>query len=1129
MKRKIIIKKLAYSLAVAGLATHIYTNAAPLNFATYPAGSASIEPAPNVIISVDDSGSMGASGISALKTALKDTFAASNIPDKRLRIAWQSMNRCNGIPSNSTSCGSRNSMKILEGTHRSNFLTWVDTLTAKGGTPSHQMVRNAGDYLKNTPLNRDSPWAEVPGTRLGNVLSCRKSFHIFMTDGGWNSSTSSTTTNIDGDRDLTGYKTISPGNIDGTNATFPDKKSYVASSTQTKIYSDLWGSTSQTCSNRTSCSTDGINTLADLSFYYWATDLRDDIPNKVKPIIKKSGSEIFKNSRNQNIEIEEYWNPKNNPATWQSLTTYTIGFNDAATWTGTPIWGGDTYSGDYSKLITGDLSWPSPLCKSDNTPSDNGTFSCDGVYNKTTSGYNANENNRKKELWHMAINGRGKFIPATTSDDLKNAFKDIVSNIIEDTSQPLTGYASSSSSISTQDAKLYTATYEANGWKGAIYSQIAATDTGVLSANSAWGNNINNRLPTTADKLDARTGQIASRLVLTTNGSSGISFNYANLSNAQKSSLTTSLGTNATTADKTSLGTAIADFIRGDITNNGGTVQNFNFRTRNSIQGDIVNSAIWYTGSPSQGYNQSGYSAFAARYKTRIPMLYVGGNDGMLHGFSAIDGQEKISYIPEGIISRLPQLANSSYTHQYYVDGSAFTGDIVVNSTSSDLADRWRTMLVGSLGAGGKGYFVLDVTQPGSTVNNGYASNFSTANAESIVILDKTATTDADIGYIFSTPVVSDYNAQISTQIVKMNNDRWAVVMGNGINSTNERPVLLVQYLDGQKELVKITAASSGTNASSNGLSAPRLVDLNGDGTPDIIYAGDLRGNLWKFDLSSSNPQNWGIAFSGQPLFTASHTANNATTLQPITTAPLVRVSESTAGLMVAFGTGINVTEGDRTDTSVQSFYSVVDNTRYKLCAADQTSCTVGKVIIDTNAATPTVVVKSNLVARTFSNTATAGTGNSQGQNFWAMGTQSELNYQNSKGWYFNFPETGERVLRNPKFYSATSNIIDILSDVPASGGNIEGETCEPTSTPAKAWRSLLGIEFGLKPTQQLLDTNGDGLYNSADSGTNRTTSSPREISLSTRAGKINIGTQQTTNTGKLINPVTSLNWRQLQ
>jgi len=232
---------------------------------------------------------------------------------------------------------------------------------------------------------------------------------------------------------------------------------------------------------------------------------------------------------------------------------------------------------------------------------------------------------------------------------------------------------------------------------------------------------------------------------------------------------------------------------------------------------------------------------------------------------------------------------------------------------------------------------------------------------------------------------------------------------------------------------------------------------------------------------------------------------------------------------MVAFGTGINVTEGDRTDASVQSFYSVVDNTRYKLCAADQTSCTAGKVIIDTNAATPTVVAKSNLVARTFSSTATAGTGNSQGQNFWGMGTQSELNYLNSKGWYFNFPVTGERVLRNPRFYSAASNIIDILSDVPASGGNVEGETCEPTSTPAKAWRSLLGIEFGLKPVQQLLDTNGDGLYNSADSGTNRTTSSPREISLGTRGGKINIGTQQTSNTGKLSNPVTSLNWRQLQ
>lgn len=1106
---------------LAGLLTPHYVLSTPLSLVQRPAGSASVEPAPNVIISVDDSGSMGASGISSLKSALKDTFAASNIPDNRLRIAWQSMNGCDGIPSSSSNCSNKNTLKILDTAHRTNFLTWVDTLVASGGTPSHKMVRNAGDFLMRTDLGINSPWAEIPGTRTGNILSCRKSFHIFMTDGGWNGSAKTTNAMIDADRDT--YPAITKTNIDNISTPLPDGvNTYDPSQPYANIYKDDWGG-EYTRSNKK----DAINTLSDLAFYYWSRDLQPSIANEVKPIIKISDQKTITGSNNRSITFSPYWNPENNPATWQNLITYTIGFNNAASWGSLLTWGGTTHSGaDYNDLATGAKKWPTVLCNNSNNYAANGNQACDG-----STGYNAyiNRDNRTTELWHMAINSRGKFVPASNSEDLKNAFKDIVSSIIEDTTQPVTGYAGSSDSINGNDAKLYTSTYDANGWKGAVSSQIITTETGALSDNTDWGVNTSNRAANTADKLNARISQISSRLILSSNGIGGISFNYTNLGDAQKTSLTASLASNATSAARTALGTAIADFIRGDNSNYGKTVQGLTFRTRTSIQGDIVNSSIWYTGAPSQGYSQAGYALFAERHSTRTPMLYVGGNDGMLHGFSALDGQERIAYVPQGVIANLPQLANSSYSHRYFVDGSAFSGDVDIGSTSSNAADRWRTMLIGSLGAGGKGYFVLDVTQPGATVSSGYASNFSTSNAGGLVVMDNTAGTDADIGNIFSAPVVSEYNSQISTQVVKMNNNRWAVVMGNGINSTNERPVLLIQYLDGSKELLKITAASSGANASSNGLAAPRLVDLNADGTPDIIYAGDLRGNLWKFNVASDTSQNWGVAFNGSPLFTASYTANNATTIQPITTSPLVRINKSTGGLMVAFGTGINVTEENRTDISKQSFYSILDNTRYKVCIAGDSSCTAGKIIVDTQAATPTTVSKNNLVARSFSNNAIAGSGNSTNQDFWNMGTQTALSYLNSKGWYFDLPETGERVIRNPVFYTASSNVINIRSDVPASGGNTEGETCEPTSTPAKAWSSLLGIEFGLKPTQQLIDTNGDGLYNSSDNGTNRMTDSPQGISFKTGAGKVNIGNQQTSKTGKLSNPVSSLNWRQLQ
>jgi len=216
------IRRTALSLLIGGMGMHHGTMAGDfLNLAQYPAGSAVKEPAPNVIVSVDDSGSMGATGITALKNALKTTFTESNIPDNRIRLAWQSMNRCNGIPKTGEKCGVNNSLKILRGTHRNNFLAWVDTLQADGGTPSHMMVRNAGDYLMRTDLGVDSPWASDPGTTETPILGCRKSFHIFMTDGGWNSSATDTNSHVDADRNKDGYLVIGEGDIDGKNKISP--------------------------------------------------------------------------------------------------------------------------------------------------------------------------------------------------------------------------------------------------------------------------------------------------------------------------------------------------------------------------------------------------------------------------------------------------------------------------------------------------------------------------------------------------------------------------------------------------------------------------------------------------------------------------------------------------------------------------------------------------------------------------------------------------------------------------------------------------------------------------------------------------------------------------------------------
>ncbi len=1119
----------------------------------YPAGSASIEPAPNVIISVDDSGSMGNDGIKSLKNALKETFSEANIPDKRLRIAWQSMNGCKNLPD--SKC--QNGLKILDKTHRKSFLDWVDTLNANGGTPSHKMIRNAGDYLSRSKESfnskpEDWPWSEIPGTKVGDVLACRKSFHIFMTDGSWNSGASSTSSHIDADRDLQAYKTIE-GNLDGAERILPDGTKYNPDDPNLKIYKDDWGGSYSysitTCARRdwwgyctgykTETIEDSINTLSDLAFHYWAKDLQPGIPNSVKPIIKVESDEtITKNGKS--VTFTPYWNPKNNPATWQSLTTYTIGFGTATNWNKNKnsseqllAWSNDTYSGSYHDLALGLISWPSPLCGIDNRnilqTDIKGTIACDGP---TLYGAHNEIGNRRTELWHMAINSRGKFIPAKTSEDLKRAFSDIVSNIIEDTSQPITGFSSSSGSVSTQGTTAYVSTYDARGWKGGIYSQQVAQGSAALSANSAWGTRSNGEPQTTGDKLDNLSNdQIKNRLILTSNNSGkGVNFEKSSLSTSDKNSLLirrTASATPGITEDDFLQNTI--DFLRGDRKLEGKNAGNIPFRKRDSRQGDIVNSATWYVGAPNQGYGYQGYANFSKTHASRLPMLYVGGNDGMLHGFSAIDGSEKIAYIPRGVIKNLHLLTTPEYVHRYFVDGSAFTGDI--DTDTSENSDEWKTVLVGALGAGGKGYFALDVTSPGSSSSTGVASNFDKKNAETLVILDKTETNDPDIGHIFAEPVTYEYNAQITTQIAKLNNGRWAAVMGNGYNSINQRPVLLIQYLDGDKSLLKIIASTSATNSSLNGLGAPRLVDINDDGMPDVVYAGDLKGNMWKFNISSTNSTNWGVAFNGEPLFTAEYKQGERSLRQPITTAPLVRANRSAGGLMIAFGTGRHLTEGDRTDTSIQSFYSVQDNTRYVIAdsGADK-----GKVTIPANStASPISSGRDDLVERTFNSTPINGSGNSSNQTFWNMGDQTELTYsgaQAKRGWFLDLPEDGERVIRHPRFYVAGSNIIEILSDVPASGGNTEGETCEPTSTPAKAWRTLLGIEFGNQPKQQLLDANGDGLYNTLDENTNRVTAPPIELALRGKGEQIRIGSGgSTTKIDELSRPTSTVNWRQMR
>ena len=1100
-----------------------------LDLAQSPPGSVEPYVAPNLIISVDDSGSMNfridaenannatnnltptgpnntwpasSRRMNVLKYALDKVFDDKTLlPDGKIRLSWQAMwnngkspgvgakKSISGTTSNggandvsSTSMGI-NSMRILDSTHRTNFSSFIESLTPLNGTPSHLMFSQADSYLR-LPLSTNGPWASTPGTSAGNTyLGCRRNYHVMMTDGRWNSNP--TGGNTDGVRTLT----LPDGTI------FKD-------TAQTKLYRD-----SQS------------NTLADWAFKSWSQNLQpslydENVKEKQVPLSKEyrqaPPTENFgKDGDKKDAILEKYWNPRYDPANWPHLVTYTIGFSASSyTWPGASSISAPTamvpfgYDGSFPNFVTGKITWPAMDA----------------------------ENVRALDLWHSALNGRGRFFAVQKGEDLEAAFRSIIQAINVETEPDRGSVATSGSSTSRNGVNLYIANYDpSKSWRGWISAETINPDETRVPTVSWAGK-------TTATWLDATGFNVGNRLVLSWGDSqkTGVSFKWSTtqnmLSTAQKAYFNVK-------ADNTTdtLGEDRLNYIRGDQTKEGtdnplSYTTAKPFRQRASRQGDMVNSSVWFVGSPVSNYSLNGYKEFVRAQLDRDRMIYVGGNDGMLHGFSAVDGQEKIAYVPRGVIPSLASLTYTTYNdnHRYFVDGSPMSGDVNLAEETSNTPD-WRTMLVSSLGGGGKGYFVLDITKPGST--------FIENNAASLVVMDKTlhstetfaadcstladaasqkaCSDNKDIGHVFAAPVLDDANQLRTTQIVRMNNNRWAAVMGNGYNSTNQRPVLLIQFLDGAKELVRLvatktTATGASLNTTDNGLSAPRVVDINGDGKPDVVYAGDLKGNMWKFMVASPDPANWGVAFNGVALYKASGPSvrgSDRNQDQPITAPPTVRANDrkktvtiegqettvNVGGMMVAFGTGMNVTRADPENTKVQTVYSVLDNTNYKLVdghiqVCETTGDTVCKIRADMVPATVPGI--SSLAKQAFDDVATVGTNNNnQQRSFWGIDSANsqDVNWSTHKGWYMDLPLTSERVLKQMGFYDA-SNLLAIFSQIPAKGSNDKAaattESCTFTTVDKETqYLSIINIMDGKKPSVPVMDSNFDGSYTTVDKG----------------------------------------------
>ena len=448
------------------------------------------------------------------------------------------------------------------------------------------------------------------------------------------------------------------------------------------------------------------------------------------------------------------------------------------------------------------------------------------------------------------------------------------------------------------------------------------------------------------------------------------------------------------------------------------------FRSRpTSVLGDIVNSAPMYVGGATGDFRDTlesaRYSTYASARASQQPVIYVGANDGMLHAFAASSGTELFAYMPWAVRNRLSNLGNNPYTHQYTVDGSPSVGDVYYGGA-------WRTVLVSGMNAGAAGLFALDVTTP---------ANFSEANAAQVVRWEL-GDSDGDVGYIFGRPL-----------LVKMRDGRWRALVGNGYNSANGHAVLLM--VDVETGAVSRIDTGVGTAAAPNGLSTVAVVSSTDNGVADTVYAGDLYGNLWKFDLSSASAAGWKVAYGTAgawlPLFTAA--SGQAITARPdVTRFPK-------GGYLVAVGSGRYVDITDNAAGATQAIYGIWDN--------------------------GAPVALANLQTQSIVSTATGGSGSNYRLSTHAVGPATDATlvgdnlislsdyYGSKKGWKLNLPSSGERVVTEAAIRNGRVVISSLIpSTVVCSYGG-------------DGW--IIDVDVITGNRSAALDTNGDGVINNAD------------------------------------------------
>lgn len=594
------------------------------------------------------------------------------------------------------------------------------------------------------------------------------------------------------------------------------------------------------------------------------------------------------------------------------------------------------------------------------------------------------------DMWHAAVNSRGQFLNASNPDQFADALGAILQSISERQSAE-GGSAVSSITLETTTAK-YIPTYKTGSWSGDV--QAKRLDINGVAISDLW--RASEELP----------GPASRNIVVGRGGSlPAVAFDWSTMSPALKAQMHASMD-----AD-------MVNYIRGDR-----SLEGSQFRTRDpsSVLGDMVNSLPTLIGGlldeqynflPASIPGAGSYKSFVNwKANGRPAVMFVGSNTGMMHGFNAADGVEQIAFIPNGVLPKLHLPSQAAYSHQFMVDGPITEAD-AFNGT-------WRNYLLSSLGAGGRSVFAMDVTDTSNLSGNNVKWEF----------------THPELGYVMS-PV----------SVGVMPSGDWVAVFGNGYDSTSGvARLFIVNLFTGNLLVPPISTGVGGQN----GLGGVRLVkDINN--VVIAAYAGDRRGNMWRFDLQSSSPLDWKVGFGGQPLFTT-HGGNS----QSITGQPEYLVHPS-GGQLVVFGTGRLYNDADLSDTSQQALYGIWD----KVVATSE-SLAVDRV----QPAAP-------LHLQSFAGTIDVG-----GTEYIQMDDTGTLDWSAVRGWKLPLTLGTDGVQRSIYPPQLVRGYVLFNTVAPGMG---TGQACDDSR--AVGFNVLVNALTGASPGKPIFDTNGEDGVNSDD------------------------------------------------